>query len=476
MRRAPRAALVAVLGLAALAAQDRAFVRVDAPDAVVQGQVFAVRVTVGVERAVLPKLVQLFRRELDVPVQVTAPWLDGTRALPRFAGAAAGSPAGSSAVSPVGPVLALAGDAAVATAVDDVARDGRTFAVWTVDRRLLAREPGAHELLAPQLRFAFATQFRDDFVNGRVALDRTDVSVPGAPVTVTVRPLPTEGRPAQFTGAVGEFTVEAEARPRELAVGEHLELTVRVRGDGDLRGFAPPQLALPGLHAFGVLDGGVDGDARVLRYDLVPTTSAVDAVPPVAFAFYAPGVGYREVRTAAIPLQVRPAAAGGDGNGAARPVEVTTRAPGLADIFASGELPRDGGRTGSAFAAAALLLPWAVALALLALRRPRAARGATTAAPRELAAAFARAAESRHVDLLSAFDAYVTARLGSPPAADALAARLHALGVPADLAQRAGRLRRSLEAARYGGVSAGAAVAADDVVRALEQHFEGGTS
>ena len=69
-------------------------------------------------------------------------------------------------------------------------------------------------LPAPSIFYAYATRFEDDPFAGRRALDRHDAFVTTSALTLTVRALPEANRPADFTGAVGEFVVSADAAPR----------------------------------------------------------------------------------------------------------------------------------------------------------------------------------------------------------------------------------------------------------------------
>lgn len=64
---------------------------------------------------------------------------------------------------------------------------------------------------------------------GRSKVYRTE------PQTLTVLPLPTEGQPTGFTGAVGEdFEITADVDRPSIRAGQTLDLNVHVKGDGNL--------------------------------------------------------------------------------------------------------------------------------------------------------------------------------------------------------------------------------------------------
>ena len=60
-----------------------------------------------------------------------------------------------------------------------------------------------------------------------------------------VLPVPPEGRPADFGGLVGSFTLESTIEPRQLKAGESVTLTATVRGRGNVKRI--PELKIPPL-------------------------------------------------------------------------------------------------------------------------------------------------------------------------------------------------------------------------------------
>jgi hypothetical protein len=60
--------------------------------------------------------------------------------------------------------------------------------------------------------------------------------------TLQVQALPREGRPANFTGAIGQFTLEASAAPDEAASGEPVTLTLSLEGRGNFEAIPAPAL------------------------------------------------------------------------------------------------------------------------------------------------------------------------------------------------------------------------------------------
>lgn len=62
---------------------------------------------------------------------------------------------------------------------------------------------------------------------------------------IKVKPLPTKGRPTDFSGAVGRFQLKANLSAAEIPQGETTTLAVELVGLGRLKGASPPKITLP---------------------------------------------------------------------------------------------------------------------------------------------------------------------------------------------------------------------------------------
>lgn len=85
---------------------------------------------------------------------------------------------------------------------------------------------------------------RRDFFGGR-QYQSVNQKVAAGNRTINVKPLPQEGKPASFTGAVGEFEFDVTTNKTALKSGESLEASVKVSGRGNLKLFELPKLVLP---------------------------------------------------------------------------------------------------------------------------------------------------------------------------------------------------------------------------------------
>lgn len=73
----------------------------------------------------------------------------------------------------------------------------------------------------------------------RIGTSRSDV------ISIEVEPLPETGRPASFTGGVGEFQILAVADKQEVRANEAVTVTVKVEGRGNAASIGEPKATLP---------------------------------------------------------------------------------------------------------------------------------------------------------------------------------------------------------------------------------------
>jgi hypothetical protein len=138
--------------------------------------------------------------------------------------------------------------------------------------------------------------FNDGFFNdpfGTFAHNQKVTVLSDAPL-LDVRPLPTEGQPDSFSGAIGQFTLETTASTRQVKVGEPLMLTMKVAGKGNFPRIAPPELTgddgwrtYPGSDTFDPIDRlGLTG-RKVFEVSVVPERP-LPTTPGVEFSYFDP--------------------------------------------------------------------------------------------------------------------------------------------------------------------------------------------
>lgn len=141
--------------------------------------------------------------------------------------------------------------------------EGRPYVAQPIDRRVLVPtaagsltiEPFSAELAVPARRRS-SDPF-EDFFRPRVQT----VTRRTAPVRLVVRPLPENGKPEGFGGAVGVYGMTVTTDRTEAATHEAIVIRATVEGEGSLQGVAPPRLDAP--RDLKVFDPRTEDDTRV---------------------------------------------------------------------------------------------------------------------------------------------------------------------------------------------------------------------
>lgn len=195
---------------------------------------------------------------------------------------------------------------------------GRPYKTVRFDTTLVPLQAGtltvgpAAERMAVLMRRQRGDPMLDRFFGADVFADARPHELRSNAETLTVKRLPDDGRPPDFSGAVGRFNFEVSAQPVEVRVNDPVTVTMRISGSGHLGGVAAPALEGPGLRTYPPQDVKAEGGLARREFEqvLIPTTTAVREIPAVRFAYFDPGAGaYRIVTRGPIPLTVRPGAA-----------------------------------------------------------------------------------------------------------------------------------------------------------------------
>ncbi|MDX1767410.1 BatD family protein [Arenibacter troitsensis] len=134
-----------------------------------------------------------------------------------------------------------------------------------------------------------------DFFGGRI-FAQTNKTVSAGNRKINVKPLPTEGKPADFSGAVGEFQFSVTSSKTHLNASESLQAKVAINGKGNLKLFEIPSLNLPS--SLEVYDpefnesvrttlSGMEGNVSN-SYTVVPTFKGKYPIPSITFSFFNP--------------------------------------------------------------------------------------------------------------------------------------------------------------------------------------------
>ncbi len=199
--------------------------------------------------------------------------------------------------------------------------DDRRYYVYDIPATLQALRPGVPELGDLSIVMQYPTslrQERDFFGRRQLALGGVRPLVATPEVEgIEVMPLPEEGRPAWFSGAVGDFSIRTRATPIEVSVGDPITLSIEIVDEsGDAEGLSllqPPRLdaveeLMKGFRIpAGSLAGEVEGRTKTFTQTIRPVSESVSEIPAIPFSWFDPAS--REYRTAwskPIAITVKP--------------------------------------------------------------------------------------------------------------------------------------------------------------------------
>ncbi len=147
------------------------------------------------------------------------------------------------------------------------------------------------------------------FSDSLFGTERRPRTLRSEPLSLRVRPLPEAGRPATFSGAVGQFELDVTAEPTQLRVGDPLSLRMLLSGAGRVTDAQPPSLVnAEGFRTYRPQMDQPDPDTTVFEQVLIPQDETLDAIPAVHFSYFDPEAAqYRTLSSQPIRLLLRPA-------------------------------------------------------------------------------------------------------------------------------------------------------------------------
>jgi hypothetical protein len=205
--------------------------------------------------------------------------------------------------------------------------DGKPFTVYTWHSLLAAVKPGTYSLafeapLTVRMRTRpLSESLLDDLLGdpflqnifGATVQKNIDVQSPAAEMSVL--PLPAQGRPPDFGGAVGSFKISADISSSKTTAGDPLTLRMHVSGAGNfdrvessmLGGSAEWKTYDP-KSSFNATDPlGYRGE-KIFEQPIIASQAGTHSVPPLSFNYFDPAT--RRYETArSLPLEVAVAAA-----------------------------------------------------------------------------------------------------------------------------------------------------------------------
>ena len=133
----------------------------------------------------------------------------------------------------------------------------------------------------------------DAFFNGGSNVIEIKKSISTPKIAINVNPLPA-GKPADFSGGVGEFNISSSINNKELKTNDAITIKLVIAGTGNLKLISNPEIKFP--DDFEVYDPKVDNQVRltregltgnkVIEYLAIPRHAGTYKIPGVSFSYF----------------------------------------------------------------------------------------------------------------------------------------------------------------------------------------------
>ena len=134
--------------------------------------------------------------------------------------------------------------------------------------------------------------FFDDFFD---AYQDVNKSISAPPVTINVEPLPS-GKPASFSGAVGQYSMTSSISADQVKVNEGVTIKLNISGNGNIKLLKNPEVSFP--NDFDVYDPKTNSDikttqngstgTRTIEYFAIPRYAGDFTIPAINFSYFDP--------------------------------------------------------------------------------------------------------------------------------------------------------------------------------------------
>ncbi|MFC1634586.1 BatD family protein [Planctomycetota bacterium] len=181
----------------------------------------------------------------------------------------------------------------------------------TFSKILIPKRPGRIVIPSSSVSAAVAVGRVPGIFGSQTRYERFIVK--SEPLELEVSPVPDEGKPAQFYGLIGQYTISASATPTQVNVGDPITLTVKIGGSKYLKPVQWPELdrvpeladnfKIPSQKASPIIEDGF----KVFTQTIRANNDKVTRIPPIPLASFNVKEGkYLTAQTDPIELEVAP--------------------------------------------------------------------------------------------------------------------------------------------------------------------------
>jgi hypothetical protein len=207
--------------------------------------------------------------------------------------------------------------------------NGEPFLLLTWRSTLAVIKPGAFALSAevpltvkirtrPKQQSSLDDRFGDPFWQNLFgATVPKDINVTSPAQELTVHELPAEGRPVDFHGAIGTFSIASDVSPIKAEVGDPLTVRMRITGSGNFDRVDSSMLdhldqwkTYPPKSSFNTSDPLSFSGMKTFEQPVIASKPGVQELPGLTFSYFDPNTRrYETARSAPLTVSISPALA-----------------------------------------------------------------------------------------------------------------------------------------------------------------------
>ncbi|MBR8534854.1 protein BatD [Carboxylicivirga sediminis] len=197
--------------------------------------------------------------------------------------------------------------------------NGKTYNVGTYEQKLLFPQKSGKLTIEPtEIEFMVRQRVArsrsrsifDDFFESNYRTVKKRVK--SKPISINVKPLPS-GRPAGYSGGVGQLSMQASVNKNDVAVNDGITLKVVISGTGNHKFIEDPAIQFPAdFDDFDAkISNSISNTARGMKgsktyeYLMIPRHAGTFTIPSIQFAYFDPAKGqYQSMESGPISINV----------------------------------------------------------------------------------------------------------------------------------------------------------------------------
>jgi len=190
--------------------------------------------------------------------------------------------------------------------------NGKQYMLSELKFVLFPTSPGKITIDQSTLQCQIASNNPNDFFDGFFAMGKP-ITLRTDPITINVYPLPNKDKPTNFSGAVGQYEIQAQSDKLNTKTNDPVTLSIIVSGSGNIKTLPEPQMSQ--LMEFRKFDTASTYDinksagkftgSKTFKTLLSPQSSGTKTIPAIEFSYFDPqSKSYKKIYSKPISINV----------------------------------------------------------------------------------------------------------------------------------------------------------------------------